>query len=379
MGRLFASALFLGLWSLQAVGQGVPTVDSGLLSQETVITETRENDVALQQDRLGTEDELADWRRSILAELDQIVAQSRLPVADTAAMIEDLESGSGTAAASAEQLYSPEDANPAASQTFGDADVTVEEVIIRGAADTHHLPGVSAAGLSQTQWRALLQALIWQESRFNPFIGSPVGAWGLTQLMPGTAVEVGVGESYRSNPYAQVVGGATYLARMLQRQNGDIITALAAYNAGPGNVDRYGGVPPFQETQHYVKVIPAKYNEYLAIIGGPDALGTIDVISASGANFAIASHNSSLYGGAINAEIIQVAHRTRAIVEQIGATENPAQAFALNTYARAEMIRLLALKARVLAATAKPVSADALQQAAAHAAEREFMQFGEMQ
>jgi hypothetical protein len=75
---------------------------------------------------------------------------------------------------------------------FGDAAQNIEELIIRVAQETHGRAGVSAAGLSVVQWRALLQALIWQESRFVIRAESPVGAYGLTQIMPGTASDLGI-------------------------------------------------------------------------------------------------------------------------------------------------------------------------------------------
>ena len=192
--------------------------------------------------------------------------------------------------------------------------------------------------------------------------------------MPGTADEVGVGADYRTNPYSQVVGGATYLARMLKRTNGNIVLALASYNAGPGNVDKYGGVPPFKETQHYVQVIPAKYNEYLAKIGGVDALGTIDPVLATGANFAIAADGSASYSASA-AEIAVIAQRLKDIILKMKANENPSQAWVLNNYARAEMARIMALQVRVLAVQNKTVAAGAMMEAAAAASERKYMQF----
>ncbi len=257
----------------------MPTFDLRLFAERQAILEQTDQDLALQQDRLTHEEELAEIERQQLASLEGLMDAISLGTGDVAGTVAGLEAGQGAVGdveSAAASLYAPEDNNPAAARMFGDAREGIEELIIRAARDTHSLPGVSRAGLSLVQWRCLLQALIWQESRFQIGARSPVGAFGLTQIMPATASDLGINPAYYDDPYLQVTGGARYLAMMLNMFDGNIIHALAAYNAGPGNVQDYGGVPPFAETQHYVVVIPQKYNSYLAAVGGIDALGTID-------------------------------------------------------------------------------------------------------
>ncbi len=106
---------------------------------------------------------------------------------------------------------------------------------------------------------ALIEALVWQESRWRANAVSPAGARGLAQLMPGTARELGVDPS---DPYANLEGGARYLRAQLDRFDGDVEKALAAYNAGPGRVIAAGGIPRIRETQHYVTAIFGRLSDH---------------------------------------------------------------------------------------------------------------------
>jgi len=102
---------------------------------------------------------------------------------------------------------------------------------------------------------SLLEAVVWQESRWNERAVSPAGARGLAQLMPGTARMMGVNPD---DPHANLEGGAKYLRLQLDAFSGDIELALAAYNAGPGRVIKAGGIPNIRETQMYVAAIMAR-------------------------------------------------------------------------------------------------------------------------
>src|SRR3954470_7105748 len=118
---------------------------------------------------------------------------------------------------------------------------------------------VSAASDKHQIDADLITSLIHAESAFNPKARSPKGAQGLMQLMPGTAAQLGVKDAY--DPAANVNGGTQYLRELLLKYNGDIIKALAAYNAGPGRVRQFNGVPPYHETRAYVARIVKEFNQ----------------------------------------------------------------------------------------------------------------------
>lgn len=103
-----------------------------------------------------------------------------------------------------------------------------------------------------------LKAIAKCESDFSTECTSRSGAMGIMQLMPQTAASLGVTNAY--DPYQNIMGGARYISEKLAQYNGDKSLALAAYNAGSGNVAKYGGIPPFKETQNYVAKVMAYYN-----------------------------------------------------------------------------------------------------------------------
>jgi soluble lytic murein transglycosylase-like protein len=117
--------------------------------------------------------------------------------------------------------------------------------IINQAAETYDIPA------------KLIKAVIKHESNFNPDAVSKSGAAGLMQLMPETASSLGADNPF--DPEQNILAGSKYLKQMLDKYDNNINLALAAYNAGPGNVDKYGGIPPFKETQNYVRNITNSY------------------------------------------------------------------------------------------------------------------------
>lgn len=119
---------------------------------------------------------------------------------------------------------------------------------IQGAAERYQLP------------EALLRAVIHTESNYHATAVSSAGAMGLMQLMPKTATTLGVHEPF--DPQQNIFGGARYLRLLANRYEGDMVLVLAAYNAGAGNVEKYGGVPPFEETRAYVRAVLRRFYAY---------------------------------------------------------------------------------------------------------------------
>lgn len=122
------------------------------------------------------------------------------------------------------------------------------DAFIRGAASRYQLP------------ESLIRAVVHTESNYHPRATSRAGAAGLMQLMPKTARALGVNDAY--DPRQNIFGGSRYLRLLANRYDGDMVLVLAAYNAGAGNVQKYGGVPPFAETRAYVRAVLRRFYAY---------------------------------------------------------------------------------------------------------------------
>ena len=126
----------------------------------------------------------------------------------------------------------------------------------------------------------LIHAVIWQESKYKTEAESHVGAQGLMQLMPAAAKRFGCDD--RNDIESNVTAGTKYLRVLLKRFDGNVTLALAAYNAGEGNVDKYEGVPPFNETQNYVRIITGRYGKtYHPILKPEEASSYFNLLPAS--------------------------------------------------------------------------------------------------
>ncbi|MEH7760054.1 phage tail tape measure protein [Bacillus pumilus] len=188
------------------------------------------------------------YRDSIKKEIKALERKEKLLKSQIKLLKEQIKSGyiAQTGIVDSSSSYSPSSSSYSAS---GGSYSGKYSNVINQAASKYNVPA------------ALIAAVIKQESNFNPNARSHAGATGLMQLMPATARGLGVKNS--RDPYQNVMGGTKYLKQMLDKF-GSIEKALAAYNAGPGNVTKYGGIPPFSETKNYVK----KVNSYFKQMGG---------------------------------------------------------------------------------------------------------------
>jgi len=340
---LVSLALILSLEAARA--QGVPVVDGKSVVQQALeiaemsaLSGGRE----LEAEKKGR---MAELHQEQLEGLDATLAMmtGAAPFLGEMDMLPGAEAG---------VLYAVEDNNPYAARLFGDAKTTIEEMIVVTAQKYAGHPGLARAGLNPVEFRIWFQSLVKQESNFSIGARSTAGAFGLTQIMPDTARGLGIYPAYYDDPMLQLDGGARYFLTQLQ-SFGSVPLALAAYNAGPGNVTKFGGIPPFKETQDYVVRITANFNAYASTITGVDQIGTFDprdVAIAEASNTADAGLH---YGMHASAEIEASLKRLRAIIEKIPTTTSAKEALDLNTYARAEAVRLSLMVERVKAARVK--------------------------
>jgi soluble lytic murein transglycosylase-like protein len=168
--------------------------------------------------------------------------------------------------ASALQAASTADYSPVAYQASGQA-------ASGGAQSSEYNSLIETAAERNGVEPALLHGLIQQESGFDASAQSSAGASGLTQLMPGTAASMGVANPL--DPAESIEGGARYLGQLLEQFSGNTTEALAAYNAGPGAVEQYGGVPPYAETQSYVSKVLGYAESYRQSQPVPSAAGAL--------------------------------------------------------------------------------------------------------
>jgi soluble lytic murein transglycosylase-like protein len=180
----------------------------------------------------------------------------------------------------AAQLAAAQSTSGATSSTTSSVASTATPTTLGGGTPTQYDSQITASANRYGIDPALLKGLIRQESNFNASAQSGAGAQGLTQLMPATAKTLGVDPS---DPAQAIDGGAKYLKQQLDRFGGDASKALAAYNAGPGAVAKYGGVPPYAETQNYVKSVLAFADQYRASSAATAATATTTGTSATSA------------------------------------------------------------------------------------------------
>jgi Transglycosylase SLT domain len=347
LGLLLGTAVPMGL-----LAQGVPIIDGSRLSNFISRLVEQAEDAVKQGEKLDTRTELSEIEDAQLEAYERFLADTT-GVTD----LSGFEMGMGTFPP-ADEVYPLEEASPESQRLFGEGE-TVEAMIIATAARYETHPGVVKVGLTPTTWRILFQSLVKQESGFSNAAISPVGAMGFCQLMPGTAADLGVDPT---DPLQNLDGGARYLATQLN-SFGRIDFALAAYNAGPGNVQKYGGIPPFEETQNYVRRISGYYDAYLSVITGADVTGTLAGVEGASAEWGNMSSAFIGHSGQQSGQIEAAMARIKGFLE-VAKPRTPKEAVDQNTYMLAERARLMALTLRLRAGAVKVEAARGLSDAA---------------
>lgn len=353
------SVLVLALIGAAAIpagvaGQGVPIGDFKRIALE--VLGLREEAAKTEEAQAKNEERL----RQTKARTDQLAAaQETLDLlTETSRFVPDLEgagiSGGSGAFTGAAEIYAIADNNPYAARIMGDAPVTIEQMIAETAQKYAGHPALAKAGINAVEFRCWFQALVKQESNFSIGARSHVGAFGLTQIMPGTFTELGIpDDGRRQDPRVQLDGGARYLLKGLG-MFGSMPLALAAYNAGPGAVQKYNGIPPYKETQNYVVKITGYYNRYAARMdGNAQAVGTLDprdMVIAEASNLSDAAMG---YAAVSMNTMHGSMTRLKEILLQVEATGSVKTAMDLNSYARAEVARMAVILARLQAVQRK--------------------------
>ncbi|AUH35618.1 lytic transglycosylase (plasmid) [Paracoccus tegillarcae] len=335
---------------LAVLAQGVPDIDAkGILAiilQLDTGHETRTAEI----EETARQTELLAREKEQLAALDGTLEL----LTGTSAFIPGLEEGGGAGSAyAASTVYAIDDNNPYVDRIMGDAPVTIEQMIAETAIKFGGHPALGRAGINAVEFRCWFQALVKQESNFSIGAKSPKAAFGLTQIIPGTAQYLGIYPAYYDDPRLQLDGGARYLLEQLGKF-GSMELALAAYNAGPGAVQKYNGVPPYKETQDYVRKISGYYSRYAARMGGAaDAIGTLDPKDLAIAEASNLSDAGTHYAAWSMDTMTASATRLRSIVSQIEGTQSVKEAMDLNTYARGEVARMGNILIRLMATRQK--------------------------
>lgn len=363
------TSLALSAMPAALYAQGVPAFDGKKLALEILTIDAEREKTAAEVVENDKRTEIARYQDEQLAALDETLKL----LTGTSAFIPDLEGGGagGQAFASA-AVYAIDDDNPYAERLFGDAPATIEQMIAETVVKYAGHPALAKAGINAVEFRCWFQGLVKQESNFSIGAKSPVAAFGLTQIMPGTAKDLGIYPAYYDDPRVQLDGGARYLLAQLNKF-GSMELALAAYNAGPGAVQKYNGIPPYKETQGYVVRIRGFYQTYAARVSGADDLGTLDpkdMAIAEASNTA----DAGMHYAAHSMDTMQAAAtRLRSIVTQIEGTGSVKEAMDLNTYARAEVTRMAIIQSRLKATRQKIDAARYALLLQAYAEDEEFL------
>lgn len=335
---------------LAVLAQGVPDIDAkGILAiilQLDTGHETRTAEI----EETARQTELLAREEEQLAALDGTLEL----LTGTSAFIPGLEEGGGAGGAyAASTVYAIDDNNPYVDRIMGDAPVTIEQMIAETAIKFGGHPALGRAGINTVEFRCWFQALVKQELNFSIGARSPKAAFGLTQIIPGTAQYLGIYPAYYDDPRLQLEGGARYLLEQLGKF-GRMELALAAYNAGPGAVQKYNGIPPYKETQDYVRKISGYYSRYAARMGGAaDAIGTLDPKDLAIAEASNLSDAGAHYAAWSMDTMTASATRLRSILSQIEGTGSVKEAMDLNTYARGEVARMGNILIRLMATRQK--------------------------